>query len=33
MAIASAGNLAVSQSVLSTLTEGLEDPTPARSKR
>src|SRR3979409_411243 len=26
MAIASAGNLAVSQSVLSTLTEGLEDP-------
>src|SRR6187397_1297528 len=27
MAIASAGNLAISQSVLSTLTEGLEDPT------
>src|SRR5471030_2854647 len=27
MAIASAGNLAVSQSVLSTLTEGFEDPT------
>src|SRR6202163_1290648 len=26
MAIASAGNLAISQSVLSTLTEGLEDP-------
>src|ERR1700712_696887 len=26
MAVASAGNLAVSQSVLSTLTEGLEDP-------
>src|SRR5436190_23317635 len=27
MAIASAGNLAISQSVLSTLTEGIEDPT------
>ena len=27
MAIASAGNLAISQSVLSTLTEGMEDPT------
>ena len=27
MAVASAGNLAISQSVLSTLTEGLEDPT------
>src|SRR3982074_2692688 len=26
MAIASAGNLAISQSVLSTLTEGLDDP-------
>jgi putative proteasome-type protease len=26
MAIASAGNLAISQSVLSTLTEGIEDP-------
>src|ERR1700693_847039 len=26
MAVASAGNLAISQSVLSTLTEGLEDP-------
>src|SRR3981189_3208015 len=26
MAIATAGNLAISQSVLSTLTEGLEDP-------
>ena len=26
MAIASAGNLAISQSVLSTLTEGMEDP-------
>src|SRR5664279_4803458 len=26
MAVASAGNLAVSQSVLSTLTEGVEDP-------
>src|SRR5260221_12492328 len=26
LAIASAGNLAISQSVLSTLTEGLEDP-------
>src|ERR1700716_779338 len=26
MAIASAGNLSISQSVLSTLTEGLEDP-------
>ena len=27
MAVASAGNLAISQSVLSTLTEGMEDPT------
>ncbi|MBV8698708.1 MAG: peptidase, partial [Bradyrhizobium sp.] len=27
MAVASAGNLAISQSVLSTLTEGVEDPT------
>ena len=34
MAIASAGNLAISQSVLSTLTEGHGRPaTPAKSKR
>ena len=32
MAIASAGNLAISQSVLSTLTEGLEDPRHRRDR-
>ena len=32
MAIASAGNLAISQSVLSTLTEGLEDPAHRRDR-
>ncbi len=32
MAIASAGNLAISQSVLSTLTEGMEDPAHRRAR-